>query len=205
MQSGDKMRKIIALLSFVLVANAAQAQNAVITPTDLPTVAGTATDITLGWSSGAYYKHAILTPSSVQGELFTGAMRTNAGISQVTLLPAFYHNASATDAWYKPSSAFVVGGTSGGGSASAVLGPMIDAGPQLISGIEGAAGLISPAAKTNIVSFFSCSPQANACGTISVAVLFNANLEQGGKFSTTLKEVGEHPLGFVLGPSVTFK
>ena len=202
--------RILTPLLFVFCASVVQAQNAVNAPTapiptSLGTVSGTAAEDILPIASGAYYKHAILTPSSVQGQVFEGAMRTNAGISQVTLLPAFYHNASATDAWYKPSSAFVIGGTSGGGSASAVIGPMIDAGPQLISGIEGAAGLISPAAKTNIVSFFSCSPLANACGTISVAVLFNANLEQGGKFSTTLKEVGEHPLGFVLGPSVTFK
>jgi hypothetical protein len=153
-----------------------------------------------------YFQHAVLTPSSIQAEFFTGAMKTNAGVSQVTLLPLFYRNAAPTDPWYKPSFApLVIGGSAGGGSASAELGSVIDVGPQIISGFEGIVGTFSAPAKASVVSFFNCSASATACGSLSAGILGNLNIEQGGKFSTTWKQLGAHPIGYIIDPSILFK
>jgi hypothetical protein len=152
-----------------------------------------------------YYQHAVLTPSSVQGELFTGVLKTNAPAANVTLAPIFYHNASADAPWYEPSSApLVVGYSVGGGNASAVLGPILNFGPQFVYGIEGIVGQFSSAGEASVVSFFKCSPTTTACGSISVGILGNLNAENSGKFSTTWKEWGAHPVGYFFGPSVWF-
>ena len=67
-----------------------------------------------------YYQHPVLTPSSVQGELFVVPMWTNAGVVQETLAPAFYHNAAPTAPWYEPSTAFALGWSAGGGAGEYV-------------------------------------------------------------------------------------
>lgn len=151
------------------------------------------------------FKHAIFTPSKIQGELFTGPMYTNSGLTQVTLIPIFYRNASASDPWYKPSFApLVLGGSSGQGSASGVVGSVVDLGPQMIQGVELVAGVFSSSAKQSIVSFFNCSASATACGALSAGVLANLTLEENGKFTSTWHELGRHPAGYFLGPSILF-
>lgn len=152
-----------------------------------------------------YYQHAVLTPSSVQGEMFTGVFKSNASAANATMAPIFYHNSSASDPWYEPSTApLVVGYSVGGGNASALLGPVVNFGPQAIYGVEGLVGLFSDAAEASVVSFFKCSPATTACGSIAVGVLGNLNAEEKGKISTTWKEWGAHPVGYFLGPSVWF-
>ena len=148
---------------------------------------------------------ASLSPSKIQGELFVGALKTNAGTSQATLLPVCYYNAEPTDPWYKPSvTPLAIGWTSGGGSASALLGPVLDVGPQLLTGLEVAVGAFSPSAKASVTNFFTCAPTSTACGALSAGVLLNLNIEQGGKFSTTWKELGADPVAYFIGPSVHF-
>ena len=151
-----------------------------------------------------YYQHPVLTPSSVQGELFVVPMWTNAGVVQETLAPAFYHNAAPTAPWYEPSTAFALGWSAGGGNAYGGTGFVLDVGPQAIYGIEGVVGLVSANGEASVVKFFACSPTATACGTLSTGVMLNGTFESGGKPVTTLREFGAHPLGYFLGPSVRF-
>ncbi|MDD5301490.1 MAG: hypothetical protein PHS14_00160 [Elusimicrobia bacterium] len=152
-----------------------------------------------------YFQHVSLSPSHVQGELFTGAMKTNKGVGQVTLLPVFFRNAAASDPWYRPSFApLVVGGGAGGGNTNLALGSVLDVGPQLIMGFEGAVGLFSAPAKTRVEGFFNCSASATACAALSAGVLANLNLEEDGRFSDTWKALGRHPVGYFIGPSLLF-
>jgi hypothetical protein len=151
------------------------------------------------------FQRASLSPSNVQGELFTGAMHTNAGLSQVTLIPIYYENAAPTAPWYRPSFApLVVGGNSGNGSASAVLGAVADVGQQIIAAVESGVGYFSPSAKASVASFFNCSASSTACGALSAGILGNLNIEEAGKFSTTWKELGRHPIGYFIGPVIRF-
>jgi hypothetical protein len=151
-----------------------------------------------------YYQHPTLTPSSVQGELFVVPMWTNAGVVQETLAPAFYHNATPTDPWYHPSTAFAFGWSAGGGNAFGGLGPVIDIGPQIIYAVEDGVGLFSTNGKANVVKFFNCSASATACGSLSAGVIANGTFESGGQFTRTWKQFGAHPVGYFLGPSVLF-
>ena len=152
-----------------------------------------------------YFQHATLTPSSVQGELFVGMMKTNAGYCQETILPIFYNNAAPTDPWYKPSFApLAVGWNAGGGSVSGGAGSVLDVGPQLISLFEQGVGLVSGGSKASVVSFFNCSASATACGSLSAGVIGNLTIENQGKMTTTWKELGAHPIGYFIGPSVKF-
>ncbi len=152
-----------------------------------------------------YYQHPVLTPSSIQGEIIVGPMRTNAGWSQESVAPIFYHNAAPTDPWYHPSSApLVIGWSAGGGSVSGGLGSLVDVGPQIIYGFEGIVGAFSANGKASIVSFFNCSSAATACGSFTSGVIANGTFESGGKFSTTWKEVGAHPVGYLLALSASF-
>ncbi len=152
-----------------------------------------------------YLSHPVLTPSSIKGELFVGAMKTNAGWSQETIAPIFYHNAAATDPWYKPSIApLVLGWSSGGGSVSGGIGSILDVGPQIISAFEGAVGLFSPSGKENVEAFFNCSASATACGSLSAGAILNGTFQEGGKITKTWKEFGSHPVGYFIGPSVLF-
>ena len=156
-------------------------------------------------SSSAYFQHASLAPSDLQGELFTGPMRTNNGWSDVTLLPIFFRNAAASDPWYKPSFApLVVGGGGGGGNTNLDLGSVVDVGPQIIRGVEFAVGLFSPTAKADVVSFFNCSAAATACAALSAGALANLTVEENGALVTTWKGLGRHPVGYFLGPSILF-
>ena len=156
-------------------------------------------------SHAQYFKHASLAPSSIQGQLFIGAMRTNAGYCQETILPIFYKNAAPIDPWYKPSfSPLAIGWSAGGGSVSGGAGSVLDVGPQLISLFEQGAGLFSPGSKASIVDFFNCSASATACGSLSAGVIGNLTIENQGKLTTTWKELGAHPLGVFIGPSVKF-
>lgn len=156
-------------------------------------------------SATPYYQHPILTQSSIQGEMFTGVLKTNAPAANATLVPLLYHNATVMDPWYEPSSSLLtIGYSVGGGNASAVLGPVLNFGPQFIYGIEALVGTVSDAGEAAVVGFFKCSVSATACGSLSAGLLVNLNAEEGGKFSTTWKEWGAHPVGYFIGPSVWF-
>jgi hypothetical protein len=151
-----------------------------------------------------YFQHASLAPSNIQGEVVIGAMKTNAGYGQETILPLFYRNAAASDPWYKPSFApLACGWSAGGQSVSGGCGMMVDVGPQLVMLIEEAAGLFS-GGKASATGFFNCGASSTACAAISTGVIGNLNIEDSGKLSTTWKELGAHPLGYFLGPSVKF-
>lgn len=152
-----------------------------------------------------YYSHAVLTPSSIKGELFVGAMKTNAGWSQETVAPIFFHNAAPTDPWYHPSSApLVIGWSAGGGSVSGGIGSILDVGPQIIAGFEGVVGLFSGNGKASVVQFFNCATSATACGSLSAGAILNGTFEENGKLTTTWKQFGAHPVGYFVGPSVLF-
>ena len=153
-----------------------------------------------------YYQHAVLTPSSVQGELFTGVVKTNAGISQETALPLFYRNAAPLSPWYQPSySLLAIGYSAGSGQAFANIGPILDLGPQLTYGIEWLASAASASFGASTKAFLSCAPTATACGAISAGVMANGTFEQAGQLTHTWHEFGAHPIAYFLGPSITFK
>ena len=157
-------------------------------------------------AAAAPFQWASLTPSSIQGGLFTGAMKTNAGWSEETLLPLYYENAAPADPWYKPSAApLVLGGGGGSGNANASVGSVLDVGPQFMAGLEQFVGLFSAKDQAAVTTFFNCKPAATTCAALSLGVVANLTLEQDGKFSTTFKEIGAHPVGYIVGPSVYFK
>lgn len=151
-----------------------------------------------------YYQHPTFSQAGIQGELFIGTMRTNSGFNQETIAPVFYHNASSSDPWYHPSSAFVIGWNTGSGNASGGVGPFLDIGPQIIYGLESAVGVFSSNGKANVIAFFACSPTATACGSLSAGAIANGTFESGGQMTRTWKEFGAHPVGYTIGPSVTF-
>lgn len=153
----------------------------------------------------SFFQHADLTPSSIQGQFFTGASRTNKGWGQLTMMPLFFRNAAASDPWYKPSfSPLAIGGTFGHGDASLAAGAVVDVGPQIIMGMESVVGLFSDAGKTSVSSFFNCSAAATACAALSAGALANLTVEENGTFSRTLKEWGRHPVAYFIGPSLLF-
>lgn len=154
----------------------------------------------------AYFQHACLSASGIQGQLIQGAVKTNASVQETTLLPAFYRNAKPTDPWWQPSMApLAIGGSVGGGNAALNLGPVVDVGPQIIQGAEGLVGIFSAPAKSTMVQFFNCSASSTACGSLSVFLLANATIEQNGRFSRNWHELTAHPFGAGLGPAITFK
>lgn len=153
-----------------------------------------------------YFQHASLTPSNISGELFTGVVKTNAGISDETALPLFYRNVSSSSPWYQPSfSPLAVGYSAGGGTAFANIGPILDAGPQVTYGIEYLATAASASFGASTKAFFNCSTLANACGSLSVGVMANGTFEQNGQLVRTWHEFGAHPVAYFLGPTITFK
>jgi hypothetical protein len=153
-----------------------------------------------------YYQHAVLTPSSIQGELFTGMVKTNAGYAQETALPLLYHNYSPEDPWYKPSHALLaVGYSAGGGSAFANLGPVLDVGPQLTYGIEWVAAAANASFGASTQAFFNCSAGATACGQLSAGVMANGTFEENGQLVRTWHEFGAHPVAYFVGPTILFK
>ncbi len=152
-----------------------------------------------------YFQHASLAPSNISGEVFIGAMKTNAGYCQETILPIFYRNAAPTDPWYKLSVApLAIGWSAGGGSASGGVGPILDVGQQFIALFEAGVGVFSTTDKASIVNFFKCSPSATSCGSLSAGVLGNFTIEQNGQMTRTWKELVAHPIGYFIGPSVKF-
>ena len=153
-----------------------------------------------------YFQHAVLTPSSIQGQLFTGVVKTNAGISQETALPVFYRNVAATAPWYDLSwSPFAIGYSAGSGQAFANFGPILDVGPQITYGIEWVASAASASFGASTKSFFNCAPSSTACGALSAGVMANGTFEQGGQLVRTWHEFGAHPVAYFLGPTILFK
>ena len=152
-----------------------------------------------------YYQHAVLTPSAIQGELFTGAIRTNAGFSQETALPLFYHN-SDNAPWYEPSSSpLALGYSAGGGQTFVNVGPVVDFGPQLTYGVERLAAAASASFGKSTKAFFDCAANSTTCGTLSAGVMANGTFEQGGAMVKTWHEFGAHPVAYFLGPTIRFK
>ena len=153
-----------------------------------------------------YFQHAVLTPSAIQGELFTGVVKTNAGISDETALPLFYRNVSASSPWYQPSfSPLAVGYSAGGGTAFANIGPILDVGPQITYGVEWLASAASASFGASTKSFFNCAPSSTACGALSAGGMANGTFEQGGQLVRTWREFGVHPVAYFLGPTILFK
>lgn len=157
-------------------------------------------------SATPYFQHAVLTPSSIQGELFTGAIKTNAGVSQETALPILYRDVSPSAPWYDLSwSPLAVGYSAGSGQAFGNVGPVLDAGPQVTYGIEWLASAANASFGASTKAFFNCSAAANACGQLSVGVMANGTFEQQGQLVRTWHEFGAHPVGYFLGPTILFK
>jgi hypothetical protein len=152
-----------------------------------------------------YYQHASFLPSSVQGQLTLGLMRTNAGYQEVSELPIFYHTAAVNGAWYDLShSPLACGGAVGRQSASFNCGAILDLGPQLIEGLEYLTGKFSLKAQAGLAQFFNCSASANACGTLSAGALSNVTVEDNGVLARGAHDLFKHPIGYFIGPSILF-
>ena len=155
-----------------------------------------------------YFDHVDYTSEAgVQGQLVSGAVRTNAGIGSVQLLPIFYHNAPTpttlsqffTDLSFSP---LAIGGSFGGGNGQFDLGPIFDLGPQVQGLIVAGLKLASPSASQKVLNFFA--PNGNYVA-LSAGVLLNASPLINGRIIDPFSKEGlRSPLGFFAGPSVIF-